>query len=113
MRFSKDTPSPAASHGFTAAMEEIFGELDEAKMRQHTQQVIADMLEAIRQYGVSLRGTVSTLMVTTMILEGWSTKLHPDIRIMDSVRDLLPGDWKQRLSRAVDTVMSAGELAVT
>ena len=28
--------------------------------------------------------------ITTLVLEGWSTKLNPDIRIMDTLRDILP-----------------------
>lgn len=28
--------------------------------------------------------------ITTMVLEGWSTKLNPDIRIMETLRDILP-----------------------
>lgn len=28
--------------------------------------------------------------ITTMVLEGWSSKLNPDIRIVDTLRDILP-----------------------
>jgi len=38
---------------------------------------------------VTLRSTVSTVVVTTLVLEGWSSKLNPELRILDYVRDML------------------------
>jgi aarF domain-containing kinase len=108
MRFSHEPPGEAKAREFTAAMEGVFANLDEAKMRLNTQHVIAQMLEAIRQNGISLRDAVSTVVVTAMILEGWSTKLHPDIRILDSIREMLPGKWSDRVCRAVDSMVGSG-----
>lgn len=42
--------------------------------------------------------------MTTLVLEGWSRELDPDLHIMDTLRDMLAVDWKERLSRAVDKV---------
>jgi hypothetical protein len=53
---------------------------------------------------VTLKATVSTVVVTTLVLEGWSRELNPDLHIMDALRDMLAVDWKERLSRAVDKV---------
>jgi hypothetical protein len=53
---------------------------------------------------VTLKSTVSTVVVTTLVLEGWSRELDPDLHIMDALRDMLAIDWKQRLSTAVDKV---------
>jgi aarF domain-containing kinase len=53
---------------------------------------------------VTLKSTVSTVVVTTLVLEGWSRELDPDLHIMDTLRDMLAVDWKERLSRAVDKV---------
>jgi aarF domain-containing kinase len=61
---------------------------------------------------VTLKSTVSTVVVTTLVLEGWSRELNPDLRIMDTLRDMLAVDWKERLGRAVDKVMAGGQLAV-
>lgn len=61
---------------------------------------------------VTLKSTVSTVVVTTLVLEGWSRELNPDLRIMDALRDMLAADWKERLSSAVDKVMAGGTLAV-
>lgn len=33
-----------------------------------------------------LKGVVSTVVISTVVLEGWSTKLDPDIRIMESLK---------------------------
>lgn len=61
---------------------------------------------------VTLKSTVSTVVVTTLVLEGWSRELNPDLHIMDTLRDMLAVDWKDRISRAVDKVMASGQLAV-
>ena len=61
---------------------------------------------------VHLQGVVSTVVITTMVLEGWSTKLDPDIRILDTLRDILPTAWHERAGRGVDRVMSSGALAL-
>jgi aarF domain-containing kinase len=53
---------------------------------------------------VTLKSTVSTVVVTTLVLEGWSRELDPDLHIMDALRDMLAVDWKGRLSSAVDKV---------
>lgn len=45
-----------------------------------------------------------------MVLEGWSTKLNPDIRIMDTLRDILPQAWGVRLGKAIDRTFSADSL---
>ncbi len=52
------------------------------------------------------------LQITTMVLEGWSTKLNPDIRIMDTLRDLLPANWHLRLSKTLDKTFSSASLAL-
>lgn len=39
-------------------------------------------------------------------------QLDPDIRILDMMRDMLAADWTDRISIAVDRIMSTGTLAV-
>jgi predicted unusual protein kinase regulating ubiquinone biosynthesis (AarF/ABC1/UbiB family) len=53
---------------------------------------------------VTLKSTVSTVVVTTLVLEGWSRELNPDLHIMDTLKVMLASDWKERLSAAVDKV---------
>jgi hypothetical protein len=61
---------------------------------------------------VTLKSTVSTVVVTTLVLEGWSSKLNPDLLILDRVKDMLATDWRDRVGRAVDKIMAGGQLAV-
>lgn len=64
---------------------------------------------------MTLKSTVSTVVVTTLVLEGWSSRLHPDLSIMDTLKDVLATDWRQRISKAVDKIMnmdSTQELAL-
>jgi hypothetical protein len=45
--------------------------------------------------------------VTRGARAGWSTKLNPDIRIMETLREMLPMDWRERMSRTVDKLVAA------
>jgi aarF domain-containing kinase len=38
---------------------------------------LAGVLELVRTHGVSLPGRVSAVLVTTLVLEGWSSRLDP------------------------------------
>ena len=53
---------------------------------------------------VNLKGVVSAVVVTTLVLEGWSTKLDPEIRIMDALKDTLPVSWSERSRRIADKI---------
>jgi aarF domain-containing kinase len=53
-------------------------------------------------------GHICAVVVTTLVLEGWSSKLDPTHSVMDQVSAIVaPGTsgWAQRLSMAVDEVM--------
>ena len=52
------------------------------------------------------------LQITTMVLEGWSTKLNPDIRVMDTLKDILPQNWGIRIGKTIDRCCSSGNLAL-
>ena len=56
---------------------------------------------------VNLKGIVSTVVVTTLVLEGWSTKLDPEIKILDALKKTLPMPFHERLAKTVDDVMNA------
>lgn len=56
-----------------------------------------DIMEMVRVHQVSLRGVVSTVVVTTLVLEGWSSKLNPDLQMMQKLKELLPLTWPERL----------------
>ena len=61
----------------------------------------------MRRHQVALKGVVSTVVVTTMVLEGWSSKLNPDIKVMGALRDLLPMGWRDRIQLTVDRLMTS------
>jgi len=88
--------------GFVKDMKTLFTGLQLESISEHTSEIIADMMEKIRLHQVNLKGVVSTVVVTTMVLEGWSSKLNPDIKIMDALKDILPMSWNERIARTVD-----------
>ncbi|KAL0041617.1 hypothetical protein WJX79_009511 [Trebouxia sp. C0005] len=92
-------PDPKA---FVKDMKTLFTGLQLESISEHTSEIIADMMEKIRMHQVNLKGVVSTVVVTTMVLEGWSSKLNPDIKIMDALKDILPMSWNERIARTVD-----------
>lgn len=57
-------------------------------------QVVAEMMDTIRRHQVPLKGVISTVVISTVVLEGWSTKLDPDIRIMESLKEV-GGCWRR------------------
>ena len=87
---------------FVTDMKTLFAGLQLESISEHTSEIIADMMEKIRMHQVNLKGVVSTVVVTTMVLEGWSSKLNPDIKIMDALKDILPMSWNERIARTVD-----------
>jgi aarF domain-containing kinase len=98
---------------FVEAMRTKFESLDPSYISTHTADVLREMIDTLRDHSVTLKGTISTVVVTTLVLEGWSHKLNPDLRILDTLRDLLSVSWQDRMCRTVDRIMSGGgELAV-
>ena len=96
LRLLQDPPA------FVKDMKTLFDGLQLESISEHTSEIIADMMEKIRLHQVNLKGVVSTVVVTTMVLEGWSSKLNPDIKIMDALKDILPMSWNERIARTVD-----------
>ena len=47
-----------------------------------------------------LASEVCTVVVTALVLEGWSSRLDPDVRIMEQIRHVLFG--KDRLRARLD-----------
>ena len=58
---------------------------------------LQDIMEMVRVHQVSLRGVVSTVVVTTLVLEGWSSKLNPDLQMLQKLKELLPLTWPERV----------------
>lgn len=47
----------------------LFNKLDAAYISQYTQDVFSEMIETLRTHHVTLKSTVSTVVVTTLVLE--------------------------------------------
>ena len=97
-------PRPAA---FVAQMKGLFDGLTPQEIQERTSKVFQDMMTLVRENDVALKGVVSTVVVTTLVLEGWSTKLDPDIRILCTLKNLLPQEWRERAGRLVEALTSA------
>lgn len=110
MSFTEEKPPRPLA--FREAMGQLFAGLDPGYMREHTPEVINSIMDAIREHQVHLKGVVSTVVITTMVLEGWSTKLNPEIRIVEALKEILPSAWGERVGKTVDRVCSPGSLAI-
>lgn len=83
-------------------MKDLFDGLDFEGIRKYTSELIQEMLSTVRQHEVTLKGSVCTLMATTLVLEGWSTKLNPDICIMERLKESLPKSAPPRIKSIDD-----------
>ena len=99
-------PNPEA---FKAGMERTFdairlaGEADGSGGFKNSAEALANVLELIRQHHVSLPGHICAVVVTTLVLEGWSNKLDPDHSVLTQVGPAEPPyivEWTPRSSRA-------------
>ena len=97
---------------FVGSIAELFASLTAQQVREQTSEVIGEIMERIRVHRVNFKGTVSTVVVTTLVLEGWSSKLNPDLKIMDALHDILPMSMHDRLTRTIDHFGSAEDLAL-
>ena len=106
----KEAPDPGR---FRSDMATLFDKLDADYMRENSQQVIGWMMDTIRHHQVHLQGVVSTVVFSSMVLEGWSSKLNPDIRIIESLKGVLPAARKAAREAAVDTMIGNQSKMVT
>ncbi|KDD72490.1 hypothetical protein H632_c3280p0 [Helicosporidium sp. ATCC 50920] len=105
-------PAPGDARAFEEDVGRLFGDIDEEYLRLNTQAVVADLMDSIRRHNVRIRGVVSTIVVTTLVLEGWSTRLNPDIRILETLQDVLPSALSTRIGKRVDAVFDHQNLAI-
>ncbi|XP_010553421.1 PREDICTED: probable serine/threonine-protein kinase abkC [Tarenaya hassleriana] len=107
LRLSKQQscPNPQA---FTEEVEEAFkfwgtpeGDL------VHPADCMHELLEKVRRYRVNIDGNVCTVMVTTLVLEGWQRKLDPGYDVMHTLQTMvLKTDWAKSLSYTIDGLMA-------
>lgn len=69
------------------------------------------VLDSVRKYEVNIQGNILSVVVTTLVLEGWATKLDPDVSIIATIKQTLafkdPVHWvKKSLQRTADMLLS-------
>jgi predicted unusual protein kinase regulating ubiquinone biosynthesis (AarF/ABC1/UbiB family) len=70
------------------ALEEEAHDLSAVNQRGHRRgaEALAAVLETVRQYKVSLPGHICAVVVTTLVLEGWSNQLDPEHSVLAQVQ---------------------------
>ncbi|XP_057538799.1 uncharacterized protein LOC130816158 [Amaranthus tricolor] len=73
----------------------------------HPADAMQQLLEQVRRHKVNIDGNVCTVIVTTLVLEGWQRKLDPDYDVMRTLQTLLfKADWAQSLSYTIEGLMA-------
>ncbi|KAL6992661.1 hypothetical protein U1Q18_010774 [Sarracenia purpurea var. burkii] len=73
----------------------------------HPADCMEQVLEKVRRHKVNIDGNVCTVMVTTLVLEGWQRKLDPDYDVMHTLQTLLlRADWAKSLSYTIEGLMA-------
>lgn len=73
----------------------------------HPAECMEQLLEKVRRHRVNIDGNVCTVMVTTLVLEGWQRKLDPGYNVMQTLQTLLlRADWAKDLSYTIDGLMA-------
>ena len=88
--------------GFKREMRVLFEKLEPEQLRQNTQEIIGDMMDTIREHNIQIPGVVSNVIISTVVLEGWSSKLDPSIRILESLKQFLPDSVEERLRAVIE-----------
>ncbi|XP_074272119.1 uncharacterized protein LOC141596022 [Silene latifolia] len=73
----------------------------------HPADAMQQLLEQVRRHKVNIDGNVCTVIVTTLVLEGWQRKLDPDYNVMKTLQTmLLKADLAQSLSYTIEHLMA-------
>ncbi|KAK7319594.1 hypothetical protein RJT34_04317 [Clitoria ternatea] len=73
----------------------------------HPAECIEQLLEKVRRHRVNIDGNVCTVIVTTLVLEGWQRKLDPGYDVMHTLQKLLlKSDLAKSLSYTIDGLMA-------
>ena len=88
--------------GFKVEMRALFEKLEPEQLRRNTQEVIGNMMDTIREHNIQIPGVVSNVIISTVVLEGWSSKLNPNIRILESVKEFLPEVLEERVRSTIE-----------
>ncbi|KMT13173.1 hypothetical protein BVRB_4g085790 [Beta vulgaris subsp. vulgaris] len=73
----------------------------------HPADCMHHLLEQVRRHRVNVDGNVCTVIVTTLVLEGWQRKLDPGYDMMHTLQTLLfKADWAESLAYTIEGIMA-------
>lgn len=73
----------------------------------HPAECMQQLLEKVRRHRVNVDGNVCTVLVTTLVLEGWQRKLDPAYNVMHTLQTLLlKADWAKSLTYTIEGLMA-------
>ncbi|KAM7498772.1 hypothetical protein LguiA_023186 [Lonicera macranthoides] len=73
----------------------------------HPADCMQQLLEQVRRHRVNIDGNVCTVMVTTLVLEGWQRKLDAEYDVMHTLQTLLfKVDWAESLIYTIEGLMA-------
>lgn len=73
----------------------------------HQSDCMHKLLEQVRQHRVNIDGNVCTVMVTTLVLEGWQRKLDPSYDAIETLQALIfKADWTESLLDTIGSVVA-------
>ncbi|GLT45946.1 hypothetical protein SLA2020_197400 [Shorea laevis] len=73
----------------------------------HPAECMQELLEKVRRHKVNVDGNVCTVLVTTLVLEGWQRKLDPGYNVMNTLQTLLvKADWAKDLAYTIEGLMA-------
>jgi aarF domain-containing kinase len=73
----------------------------------------ASILDVVREHEVTMPGHICAVLVTTLVLEGWSSRLAPEHSVLQQVKSVVAMDsehWRERMSNNVDKLMGWGPM---
>ncbi|KAH9538519.1 hypothetical protein CY35_15G010300 [Sphagnum magellanicum] len=106
LRFSQaqGCPNPAA---FIDDVDQVFRYWKALGDSIQPGQCMQELLERVRRHKVNIDGDVCTVMVTTLVLEGWQRKLDPELNFVQTLNNLLfKADWQRSLSYMINGLMA-------
>ncbi|KAL8167839.1 hypothetical protein V2J09_009338 [Rumex salicifolius] len=73
----------------------------------HPADCMHQLLEQVRRHRVNVDGNVCTVIVTTLVLEGWQRKLDPEYDVMKTLQTMLfKADWAKSISYTIEGLMA-------
>ncbi|KAK6946784.1 ABC1 atypical kinase-like domain [Dillenia turbinata] len=73
----------------------------------HPVECMQILLDQVRRHKVNIDSNVCTVMVTTLVLEGWQRKLDPEYDVMHTLQTLLfKVDWAESLFYTIEGLMA-------